>query len=73
MTARGEIVVDERGRTSLARVRTRKFPRYQAQELADGTIILRPLVTVPVSMLRHPGELEERRTLEDPGEQPPQG
>lgn len=55
MTARGEIVVDERGRTSLARVRTRKFSRYQARELADGTIILTPLVTVPAATLPRPG------------------
>jgi hypothetical protein len=65
---RGEIVVDERGRTSLARVRTRKFTRYQGRELPDGTIILHPLVTVPASLLKQPGEREERRALEEPHE-----
>lgn len=46
-----EIVVDDRGRTSLARVRTRKYGRYQVEELGDGTLILRPVVSVsPVEL-----------------------
>jgi len=32
----GEIVVDERGRTSLARVCTRAYDRYQVEEFPDG-------------------------------------
>jgi hypothetical protein len=43
---RGEIVVDERGRTTLARVRRRNFSRYLAQELENGTIVLTPAITL---------------------------
>jgi hypothetical protein len=46
-----EIAVDERGRTSLARVRKRKFDRYTVEELDDGTLILTPAITVsPVEL-----------------------
>lgn len=48
MTAvpKGEIVVDSRGRTTLARVRSKVFDRYRATEHEDGTIVLTPLVTL---------------------------
>jgi hypothetical protein len=42
----GEIVVDSRGRTSLARVRTTACDRYLATEHADGTIVLTPAVVI---------------------------
>ncbi len=46
-----EVVVDERGRTSLARVRSHDYDRYTAEELADGTLILTPAITVsPVEL-----------------------
>lgn len=48
MTKRDWIEVDRRGRTSLARVRRQRFERYDAEELPDGTIILEPVVVVPV-------------------------
>ncbi len=54
---RKEIVVDDRGRTSLARVRTRQFDRYTVEEQPDGTLILTPAITVsPVELaaLRDP-------------------
>jgi hypothetical protein len=41
-----EVVVDERGRTSVARVRSHNYDRYLAEELPDGTIILTPAVTI---------------------------
>ncbi len=41
-----EVVVDERGRTSLARVRSHDYDRYTAEEYADGTIVLTPAVTI---------------------------
>jgi hypothetical protein len=53
-----EITVDERGRTSLAKVRTRKFTRYTTEEHPDGTLVLTPMVTVPVAEL--PAELSAR-------------
>jgi hypothetical protein len=53
-----EITVDGRGRTSFAKVRTRKFDRYSAVEHEDGTLVLTPLVTVPVTDL--PAELSGR-------------
>ena len=46
-----EVTVDERGRTSLARVRTRVYDRYTAEELPDGTLILTPALTIsPVEL-----------------------
>jgi hypothetical protein len=44
--AANEIVVDERGRTSLARVRHHAYDRYLAEEFPDGTLVLTPAVTV---------------------------
>jgi hypothetical protein len=41
-----EVVVDERGRTSLARVRHHNYDRYLAEELPDGILVLTPAVTV---------------------------
>jgi hypothetical protein len=41
-----ELVVDERGRTSLARVRSHQYDRYMAEEFPDGTLVLTPLVTI---------------------------
>lgn len=41
-----ELDVDSRGRTSLAKVRSRPYDRYLVQELDDGTLILTPAVTV---------------------------
>jgi hypothetical protein len=46
-----EITVDERGRTSLARVRTQKFDRYLTEEFPDGTLVLTPAVTLKVTDL----------------------
>ena len=43
---RGELVVDERGRTSLARVRSHDYDRYMVEEFDDGTLVLTPAVTV---------------------------
>ncbi len=46
-----EVVVDERGRTSLARVRSHDYDRYTAEELPDGTLILTPALTIsPVEL-----------------------
>jgi hypothetical protein len=44
--ATNEVVVDERGRTSLARVRSHDYDRYLVEELPDGTLVLTPAVTV---------------------------
>ena len=41
-----ELVVDERGRTSLARVRSHVYDRYMVEEFPDGTLVLTPAVTV---------------------------
>ena len=43
---RGEVVVDERGRTSLARVRSHDYDRYIVEEFPDGTLVLTPAVTI---------------------------
>lgn len=40
------IDVDERGRTSLARVRSGKHDRYLVEEFPDGTLVLTPAVTL---------------------------
>jgi hypothetical protein len=41
-----EISLDERGRTSLAKVRSHDFNRYTVEEYPDGTLVLTPAVTV---------------------------
>jgi hypothetical protein len=52
---KGEIVVDARGRTTLARVRKQKHDRYLAEEHPDGTIVLTPAITLT------PAEVEKLR------------
>jgi hypothetical protein len=42
----GELVVDERGRTSLARVRSHHHDRYTVEEFPDGTLVLTPAITI---------------------------
>jgi hypothetical protein len=52
-----DLVVDERGRTSLARVRTHNYDRYLVEEFPDGTLVLTPAVTistVELAALRDP-------------------
>lgn len=52
-----ELVVDDRGRTSLARVRSRDHERYLVEEFPDGTLVLTPAVTistVELAALRDP-------------------
>jgi hypothetical protein len=44
--AANEVAVDERGRTSLAKVRSHDYDRYLVEELPDGTLVLTPAVTV---------------------------
>lgn len=59
MTA--ELVVDDRGRTSLARVRSHNFNRYMVEEFEDGTLVLTPAVTVSaveLAALRDPAVRE---------------
>lgn len=46
MGMRGELDVDERGRTSLAKVRSHSYDRYLVEEFPDGTLVLTPAVTV---------------------------
>jgi hypothetical protein len=46
LTMRAELVVDERGRTSLAKVRSHDYDRYLVEEFPDGTLVLTPAVTV---------------------------
>jgi hypothetical protein len=38
--------VDERGRASLARVRSHNYDQYTAEQMPDGTLILTPAVTI---------------------------
>jgi hypothetical protein len=48
---------DERGRTSLARVRSHQHDRYIVEEFPDGTLVLTPAVTitaVELAALRDP-------------------
>lgn len=41
-----ELSVDERGRTSLAKVTSSSHRRYFVEEFEDGTLVLTPAVTV---------------------------
>ena len=57
MARQAAVDVDERGRTSLARVRSHDYDRYTVEELNDGTLILTPAVTisaVELAALRNP-------------------
>jgi hypothetical protein len=52
-----EIVLDDRRRTSLARIGRRSDGRYLVEEHDDGTIVLRPAVTISqteLNLLRNP-------------------
>jgi hypothetical protein len=52
-----EITVDERRRTSLAKVGRPQDRRYLVEEFDDGTLVLTPAVTLPaveVAALRDP-------------------
>lgn len=46
MAGQEVLTVDDRGRTSLARVRTQHYDRYLVQEFPDGTLVLTPAVTI---------------------------
>jgi hypothetical protein len=74
----GEIVVDSRGRTNLARVRTQCWDRYLAAEHEDGTIVLTPAIVLTPEQLERvrqgrewlsPGDTVLR--LAGPGDAPP--
>jgi hypothetical protein len=71
---RGEIVVDRRGRTNLARVRSpeHQHDRYHAEEHDDGTIVLTPLLTfTPAGLeefLADPHKTGTRRQRPDRGD-----
>jgi hypothetical protein len=57
MTTIKEVVLDERRRTSLARVGRKDDDRYLVEELDDGTIILKPAVLMSrteVNLLHNP-------------------
>lgn len=57
MAAQKELILDERRRTSLARIGQRQHGRYLVDELADGTIVLHPAVTISeteLNLLRNP-------------------
>ena len=52
-----EVLLDERRRTSLARVGQKDHAKYLAQEFEDGSILLTPAITVSqteYNMLRNP-------------------
>lgn len=68
--ARGEIIVDSRGRTNLSRVRTQQHTRYMVNELPDGTLVLTPAVLVPAHLLR-PGPPD--RSMAAHAAPPPKG
>lgn len=57
MTTTKEVVLDDRRRTSLARIGLKDHDRYLAEERPDGTIILKPAVLVTqteLDLLRNP-------------------
>jgi hypothetical protein len=54
---RKEILLDERRRTSFARVGSRAHSRYLVEEHEDGSILLSPAVTISeteLNLLRNP-------------------
>lgn len=63
--------VDDRGRTSLAKVTTRRHSRYLVDEFPDGTLVLTPAVTVSLvelAALRDPAVVAAIRAAK--GDQP---
>jgi hypothetical protein len=42
-----KVLVDAQGKVSLTRVRARTYDLYEAEELSDGSILLRPLIALP--------------------------
>lgn len=46
-----KVLVDAQGKLSLSRVRSRTYDLYEAEELSDGTILLRPLIALPEAEL----------------------
>ncbi|MGH9071344.1 MAG: hypothetical protein ACRDX8_09350 [Acidimicrobiales bacterium] len=64
-----EVVLDERRRTSLARVGHKDHHPYLVEELSDGTIVLKPAVTIAAAeldMLRSPEVLKAIKQAMDP-------
>jgi hypothetical protein len=47
------MIVDPRGRCSLAKVRSYPHARYLVEELENGTLILTPAELVPIKDLPH--------------------
>jgi hypothetical protein len=61
---KGELVVDERGRASLARVRSRNdITRYEVEEFPGGVLVLIPIVSVRESDL--PADVRAKLRKED--------
>ncbi len=57
MATTKEVVLDDRRRTSLARIGHKDHDKYLAQEYEDGTIVLTPALTishVELAMLQSP-------------------
>lgn len=46
-----KVLVDSQGKVSLSRVRNRSYDLYEAEELSDGSILLRPLIALPEAEL----------------------
>jgi hypothetical protein len=72
MTTGQEVVLDDRRRTSFARVGRKDHSRYLVEEYPDGTIILKPSVTITqaeLDLLRNPAFMEGVRQTFDPSAQ----
>lgn len=57
MTTTKELVLDERRRTSLARIGRKDHDKYLVEEYPDGSVLLTPAVTITrdeFEMLRNP-------------------
>jgi hypothetical protein len=62
--AQREVVLDERRRTSLAKVGRKGDARYLVEEFPDGTLVLTPAVTISAAEFAALGDPELRAAFD---------
>jgi hypothetical protein len=65
-----EVVLDERRRTSLAKVGRKQDQRYLAESFDDGTIVLTPAVTISAVELAVLADPKARKALRRAADRP---
>jgi hypothetical protein len=65
-TPQKELVLDERRRTSFARLGHKDHSRYLVAEYADGTLVLTPAVTVSIQEIQLLQNPSFRKAMQEP-------